>query len=338
MLIVKRILMLVPVLLGVTFVTFLLTHVVPGNPIAATVNPMASPAQKHALIVHYGLNKSIFVQYVDYIWNLLHGDLGTSFTTSHSVLSDLTSRFTATFELTFYAMLLGVVIGIPLGIVSAVRQGRIIDHLARIIAVSGVALPVFWLSLMLLYLLYVKAGIVQAPSGRINPLITPPTHITGFYTVDSVLTGNWKALRASVDALILPVCVLAFGVMAPIARITRAGMIEALDSDYVRAARSLGLSSRTVIMKHAFRNVSLPLITMIAVQYGYLLGGVVLVENIFSWPGLGQYVFNAITSSDYPAVQGFILYATTIYVVLFLIVDLLYLAIDPRIRAARAKA
>jgi peptide/nickel transport system permease protein len=338
MLIVRRIVLLIPVLLGVTLVTFFLTHVIPGNPVAELLPSTASPAQRHQLFVQYGLNKPIFVQYVDYIWQVLHGNLGTSFTTTHPVLSDLTSRFGATFEITLYAMLLALIVGVPLGILAAVRRGRIVDHVSRVVAVSGIALPVFWTSLMLLYLLYLKAHILPAPDGRINPLVQPPTDITGLYTVDSLLTGNWKALSSSVDALILPVCVLAFGVMAPIARITRSGMIEALDSDYIRAARSLGLSPRKVILGHAFRNALLPLLTMIAVLYGYLLGGVVLVENIFAWPGLGQYVFTAITSSDYPAVQGFILYATVIYVVLFLIVDLLYLAIDPRVRAARNRS
>jgi peptide/nickel transport system permease protein len=337
MLIARRIVMLIPVLLGVTLVTFFLTHVIPGDPIDSLVSPLASQAERHRLIVQNGLNKPIFVQYVDYIWRLLHGNLGTSFTTSHPVLSDLTSRLGATFELTLYAMLLALLLGIPLGIVSAMRRGRIVDHVGRVISVSGIALPSFWLSLMLLYLLYFKAHILPAPYGRINPQITPPTDITGLYTIDSLLTGNWKALGSSAGALVLPVCVLAFGVMAPIARITRSGMIEALDSDYIRAARSLGLSTRTVILSHAFRNALLPLITMVAVLWGYLLGGVVLVEEIFSWPGLGQYVFNAITSSDYPAVQGFILYATTIYVLLFLVVDLLFIAIDPRVRAARAR-
>jgi ABC-type dipeptide/oligopeptide/nickel transport system permease component len=335
MLIVRRILLLIPVLLGVTLVTFFLTHVIPGNPIAQLLSPQASPVQRHALYVKFGLNKPIFVQYVDYIWQLLHGNLGSSFTTSHPVLSDLTSRFGATFELTMYAMLLALVVGIPLGILSAVRRGKIIDHVSRVLAVSGIALPVFWTSLMLLYLLYLKAHILSAPYGRIDPLIQPPEDIIGLYTVDALLTGNWSALSSSIDQLILPVCVLAFGVMAPIARITRSGMIDALESDYVRAARSLGLSARKVILGHAFRNALLPLLTMIAVLYGYLLGGVVLVENIFAWPGLGQYVYTAITSSDYPAVQGFILYATVIYVLLFLVVDLLHLAIDPRVRAAR---
>jgi ABC-type dipeptide/oligopeptide/nickel transport system permease component len=336
MVILRRLVLLVPVLLGVTLVTFLLTHVIPGDPIDSLVSPQAGPEVRQALIERYGLDQPIFVQYVYYIRDVLNGDLGTSFSTSHSVLSDLSSRFAATFELTFYAMLLALVVGIPLGILSAVRSGRLIDHISRVIAVSGIALPVFWVSLMLLYLLYFRAHLLPAPYGRINPRIDPPTDITGLFTIDALVTGNWRALGSASGALLLPVCVLAFGVMAPIARITRSGMIEALDSDYVRAARSLGLSARTVVLRHAFRNALLPLLTMIAVLYGYLLGGVVLVENIFAWPGLGQYVFNAITSSDFPAVQGFILYATIIYVLLFLIVDVLFLAIDPRVRTARA--
>ncbi|HZT15635.1 MAG TPA: ABC transporter permease [Gaiellaceae bacterium] len=334
----RRLVLLVPVLLGVTLVTFALTRVIPGNPINQLISPLASPAERASLIHQHGLDQPFYVQYVDYVRDLLHGDLGTSFTTSQPVLHDLTSRFGATFELTLYAMLVALVVGVPLGIAAAVRQGRLIDHVSRILAVSGIALPVFWTSLTLLYIFFLRLHVLPAPYGRIDPSIQPPRHLTGLLTVDSLLTGDWTALRSSAEALILPVGVLAFGVMAPIARITRSGMLEALESDYVRAARSLGLPERTVVLRHAFRNATLPLITMVAVVYGYLLGGVVLVEQIFAWPGLGRYVFNAITSSDYPSVQGFILYATTIYVLLFLVVDLLYLAIDPRIRTARAKA
>lgn len=336
MFVLRRIALLVPVLLGVTLVTFFLTHVIPADPIDSIVPSQASPSVRHSLIVHYGLNRSIFVQYANYISDVVRGNFGTSFQTNHKVLSDLWGRFGATFELTFYAMLLALLFGIPLGIISAVRRGKLIDHVVRVIAVSGIALPVFWLSLMLLYLLFFRAHILPAPYGRINPHIAPPRSTTGLYTIDALLTGDWRALGSAAEALVLPVCVLAFGVMAPIARITRSGMIEALDSDYVRAARSLGLSSRTVVLRHAFRNALLPLLTMIAVMYGYLLGGVVLVENIFAWPGLGHYVYDAITSSDYPAVQGFILYATTVYVLLFLAVDIAFIAIDPRVREGRS--
>ena len=335
---VRRLLLLIPVLLGVTLITFFLTRVIPGNPIDQLVSPLASPAQRLQLIHQHGLDEPVIKQYFSYVKDLLHGDLGTAFTTSQPVLTDLTTRFPATFELTLCAMILAVLFGVPLGIAAAVRANRWVDHFSRVLAVIGIALPVFWVSLTCLYIFFFKLHWLPAPYGRIDPSIDPPTHITGLWTIDSLLTGNWEAFRSTAEALILPVGVLAFAVMAPIARITRSGMLEALESDYVRGARSLGLDARTVVFGHALRNALLPLITMIAIVYGYLLGGVVLVEEIFAWPGLGRYVFDAITSSDYPAVQGFILYATTLYVTLFLVVDLLYLAIDPRLRSARERA
>jgi len=328
----RRLALLVPVLLGVTLVTFALTRLIPGNPIDQLVSPLASPEQRQQLIEEHGLDEPFYDQYVVYVENLAHGDLGTSFTTSQPVLEDLTSRFSATFELTLYAMVVAVLLGVPLGIAAAVWRNRWVDHVARVLSVTGIALPVFWTSLTLLYFLFFRLHVLPAPYGRIDPRVTSPHDYTGLLTIDSLLSANWAALRSSAEALILPVAVLAFAVMAPIARITRSGMLEALESDYVRAARSLGLPARTVVLRHALRNALLPLITMVAVVYGYLLGGVVLVEEIFAWPGLGRYVYNAIVSSDYPAVQGFILYATTIYVLLFLVVDVLYLLIDPRIR------
>jgi peptide/nickel transport system permease protein len=333
----RRLVLLVPVLLGVTLISFALTRVIPGNPIDELISPLASPQERQRLISEHGLDRPIIEQYGAYIRDLVHGDLGTSFTTSQPVLHDLTSRFSATFELTLYAMLVAVLVGVPLGIAAAVWANRWVDHLSRLISVSGIALPVFWTSLTLVYILFYRLHVLPAPYGRIDPSIDAPKHITGLFTFDAVLTGNWAAWRSAAEALILPVGVLAFAVMAPIARITRSGMLEALESDYIRAARSLGLPARTVVFHHALRNALLPLITMIAVVYGFLLGGVVLVEEIVAWPGLGRYVFDAITSSDYPAVQGFILYATTIYVLLFLAVDLLYLAIDPRLRTARGR-
>jgi ABC-type dipeptide/oligopeptide/nickel transport system permease component len=334
--VIRRLVLLVPVLLGVTLLTFAMTRILPGDPINQLVSPLASQAQRQQLIHAHGLDKPILTQYFSYVGDLAHGDLGQSFSTSQPVLSDLTSRFGATFELTAYAILLAVALGIPLGIAAAVRRDRTVDHVVRIVSVAGVALPVFWLSLMALYIFFFRLHVLPAPYGRIDPSVNAPRQITGLLTVDSLLTGDWAALRSSAEALVLPVVVLAFSVVAPIARITRSGMIDALESDYVRAVRSLGLSSGIVI-RHAFRNALLPLVTMVAVVYGYLLGGVVLVENIFAWPGLGRYVFNAITSSDYPAVQGFILYATTIYVVLFLLVDVTYLFVDPRVRRGASR-
>jgi peptide/nickel transport system permease protein len=331
----RRLLLLLPVLLGVTLITFALTRIIPGNPIAQLVSPLATPEQRQALAHQHGLDQPLIEQYYTYVKGLAHADLGTSFTTNQPVREDLTSRFAATFELTFYAMLLSLLIGVPLGIAAAVWRNGPVDHVSRVLSVTGIALPVFWTGTTLLYLLFTRWHLVSAPYGRIDPAVNPPHQYTGLYTVDALISGNWTALHSAASALLLPVIVLAFGALAPIARMTRSGMIEALESDYVRAARSLGLPGRTVVLRHALANALLPLITIVATVYGYLLGGVVLVENIFAWPGLGRYVFTAITSSDYPSVQGFILYATTIYVLLFLLVDILYIVVDPRLRHAR---
>ncbi|HKG27214.1 MAG TPA: ABC transporter permease [Thermomicrobiales bacterium] len=328
----RRLILLIPVLLGVTFVTFALTRIIPGNPVDRMISPLASPEVRQRVADEAGLNDPLWVQYVRYIKGVVQGDLGDSFVTSQPVLKDLTSRFMATFELTTFAMLLAVLVAVPLGIAAAVWRDTWVDHLSRLLAVVGVAMPVFWVGLLAIYVFFYRLHWLPAPQGRLSPLIEPPRTLTGFYTIDSLLTGNWSALRQSAESLVLPATVLAFAVMAPLARMARSGMIEALDADYTRAARSLGLSERSVVLKHGLRNAVLPLLTMTAIVYGYLLGGVVLVENIFAWPGLGRYVFNAITSSDYPAVQGFILYATTVYVLLFLLVDVLYLVFDPRVR------
>lgn len=328
----RRLLLLVPVLFGVTLITFVLTRVIPGNPIDLMVDPMAGPEVRAQIIEKFGLNDPVLTQYAHYIGQIFRGDLGDSFVTSQPVISDLSSRLLPTIELTLAAMVFAIGIAVPLGIAAAVWRDRWVDHLARVIAVAGVGMPVFWVGLVAIYVFYFQLQWLPAPQGRITTYIDPPLAITGLYTLDSLLTGNWPAFKASFAALIMPASVLAFAAMAPIARMTRVGMIEALDADYTRAARALGLTTRSVIFRHAFRNALLPLLTMTAFVYGYMLGGVVLIENIFAWPGLGRYVFVAITSSDYPAIQGFILYSTTAYVLLFLLVDVLYVVLDPRVR------
>ena len=328
----RRLLLLIPVLLGVTIITFGLTRVIPGNPIDLMVSPMATEEMRVQVAQREGLNDPLWLQYVHYVKNVLHGDFSTSFVTSQPVLSDLTSRFMPTFELTLVAMTIALILSLPLGIAAAVWRNSWIDHIARLLAVVGVGMPAFWLGLLGIYVFYFKLHWLPPPQGRISLYVLAPPTITGLYTVDSLLTGNWPAFQSASSALILPAAVLGFAAMAPLARMTRAGMVEALDSDYVRAARALGLSERSVILKHAFRNAILPLMTMTAIVYGYMLGGVVLIENVFAWPGLGRYVFTAITSSDYPAIQGFILYSTALYVLIFLIVDVLYVVLDPRVR------
>ena len=328
----RRVLLLIPILVGVTIITFILTRIIPGNPVDRMVSPLASAQTRQEVIHANGLDQPLYRQYFSYVDRLVHFDFGTSFTTSHAVADDLTSRFAATFELTSYAMLLALTGALILGVAAAVWRNTIVDHVARVISVSGVATPSFWLALTLIYLFFYRSHIMPAPTGRIDPLINPPQHITGLFTVDALVTGDWSALSSAVASLIVPVIVLAFPAMAPIARLTRSSMIEALESDYTRATQSLGIPKRTVVLKYCLKNALLPIVTYAGIVYGFLLGGSVLVENIFAWPGLGLYAFNAISASDFPAIQGFIVYATTVYITIFLLLDILYAFLDPRIK------
>jgi peptide/nickel transport system permease protein len=328
----RRILLLVPVLLGVTFITFALTRIIPGDPISLIAGPYVSAVRKAELRHAYFLDRPFYVQYVHYVGGLLHGNLGTSIVSGQSVASELSRRFAATFELTTTALLFSVVVGVPLGILAALRRNSWLDGFSRVFGIAGISIPVFWSGLMLSMLLFYKWHVASPPLGRIDPQIGPPQHITGLYLVDSLLTGNWPAFRSAFSAIWLPAFVLGFSVMAPIMRIARQGMIEALDAPPTTALRALGAKPSSIVLRHALKNAMLPVLTMIAIVYGYLLGGSVLVETIFSWPGMGLYVYNAIGSSDFPAVQGFILYATTMYVLVFLLLDLLYLALDPRVK------
>jgi len=316
----------------VTLVTFVLTRVLPGSPIDQIASPMSTPAQRQALMKHYGLDRPLWEQYVTYIEGVGRGDLGVSFTTSHPVAQDLGRFFPATLELTTAAIVMATVIGVPLGVWGAVRQGSWIDHLVRFVAVVGVALPIFWLSLVLIYLLFYTWHLLPAPIGRLSPQIVPPRGITGLLLVDSLLDRDAGAFVDAARHLVLPVSVLAFAALAPLVRITRTSMLDVLSTPYVRAAQALGIPWRSVVWTYAFRNAMLPVLTMLAIVYGFLLGGSVLVETLFAWPGLGRYAFNAISGNDYPAVQGFILYATAIYLAIFVLVDVLYAALDPRVQ------
>lgn len=328
----RRLALFVPVLFGITVLAFVLTRALPGNPIDTMVPRYASQAIRDNLTQKYGLDQPIYVQYLVYLRNLVRGDLGVSFTTSKPVVRDLADRWTASVELTTCSMVLAVGLGLPLGLATAARRESWLDHVGRIVSVMGVSLPVFWTGLILIYVIFFRLGWVPPPVGRIDVSVVQPHRVTGLYTIDSILQGNVEALVASVGNLILPVVTLGFSAMAPIARMMRSEAIEVLDSDYIRAARSLGLPERTVFSRHVLKNAFLPVVTMIALVYGYMLGSSVLVEKIFSWPGLGLYAFNAAASADYPALQGFILAIGLLYSVLFLGLDIVYALLDPRIR------
>ncbi|MGH2349972.1 MAG: ABC transporter permease [bacterium] len=328
----RRLLLAGPTLLGVLFITFALTRIIPGNPIDRMVGFFVSDERRAEIMREHGLDQPYHIQFVRYLGGLVRGDLGTSFLTSRPVVDDLRQRFPATLELTVCAMTIAVLAAVPLGVASAVWKDSWVDHLGRVLSVIGVSVPVFWFGLVLVYLFFFKLGIAPPPIGRLEPSVVAPPVVTGLVTIDALMARNLPALWSGLRVLTLPAFVLGFAAMAPLARMARSGMVEALDSPYVRAARALGLPARTVVMRHALKNALLPVVTMIAVVFGYQLGGVVLIESIFSWPGLGQYAFNAAANADFPAIQGFILYATTIYILLFLVVDLLYSVLDRRVR------
>jgi ABC-type dipeptide/oligopeptide/nickel transport system permease component len=328
----RRVLLLVPVLVVALFLTFALTRIVPGNPIDRVTGPYVTDERRAELKHEAYLDRPFYTQFAYYVRDLVHGDMGTSYSTAQEVTKDLRQRFPATFELVTYAMLLAVAIALPLGITAALRRDSWVDNVARVVSVLGVSMPIFWLGLILLYVFFYYLGWLPGPVGRTASATTFSNDITGILTIDALLQGDLELFWNAVKALILPVVTLAFVAMAPIARLTRATMAEVLESDYVRTARSLGLPFRTVVLRHALKNALVPIITVIAAVYGYALGGEVLVEIIFSWPGLGQYSYQAILNSDFPAIQGFVLLVTALYMLIYLVLDIVTALLDPRIK------
>lgn len=328
---IKRILLLVPILLGISIVTFAITHIIPGDPLYILLSPYAKQEDIQKARVDLGLDKPLYVQYGIYLRDVLQGDLGYAYRTRNPVMDDIKQRFPATLELTTLSLLLAITVGIPLGVQAAVKRDSWYDHVTRILSVGGVSIPIFWTGVVLIYFMYYKFRIAPPPLGRMGLNDIPPTTITGLYIVDSALTQNWTALWTSMKYIALPAITLGFSMLAPITRITRNSMLEVLSSNYVRTARSLGLTDKTVVYKDALRNALLPVVTSVGQIFGWSLGGEVLVEVVFSWPGLGYYAVNSILNTDYAPVQGFVLLAATIYVLVNLVVDLLYTVIDPRI-------
>jgi peptide/nickel transport system permease protein len=329
-LIVRRLGLLVFVLFGISVMTFFLSHVVPADPVRLFAGPRATAASLAALRHQYGFDLPLWQQYLRYLGNLLHLDFGYSLTSHRSVDADMQDYLPATIELTLAALVMIVVIGIPLGVISALRQGSAVDHVGRVVSVMGVALPAFWLGLMLQLLLFDQLGWLPA-GGRLDPNANPPPHVTGLYTLDSLLSGNLPLFGQSVVHLLLPAFVLAYGSLAVLTRQVRASMLEVMPLEYVRAARAKGLRERTVIVSHALRNALLPAVTVMGLQVGVLLGGALLVEDVFAWPGIGRYATLATLNLDYNAILAVTLVSAIIYVLVNLLVDLLYMVLDPRI-------
>jgi len=328
----KRMLLVIPNLIGVIIVTFLLTRALPGDPAAYFAGPAATKDAIEQVRKQLGLDKPLVLQFGDYVGDLAKGNLGNSLTTGQPVLTELRNRLPASAELTLFGLILSMAIAIPLGILAAVKQGSWIDHTCRVVATAGVSLPVFFTGLLLVYVFYFKLGLSPAPLGRLDVFSSPPPSFTGFYLIDSLLAGQFETFRASLSQLLLPGMTLCIFSLAPIARMTRASMLAVLASDFVRTARASGLDSRTVIITYAFRNAMLPVVTTLGMVFSFLLGANVLVEKVFAWPGIGSYAIEALISSDFAPVQGFVLTMAILYVALNLIIDILYGVIDPRVR------
>jgi peptide/nickel transport system permease protein len=343
--IVRRLLLLIPVLIGVSIITFTLTRLV-GDPAAIYIDERCSlnPACVQSVYERYGFDQPVPIQYVRYMDALLHGELGYSRTAALPVSEAIAKKLPATFELATASMLIAVVLGIPLGVVSATRRDKALDHATRIFALTGVSIPVFWLGLMLKWTLYFKwfeaFGDPLLPvTGRSDPNLllydvpgAPVPTRTYLYVLDSILAGSWLGFEDAVTHLIMPAITLAFVTMAVITRMMRSSMLEVLNQEYIKTARSKGLSEKVVIKKHARRNALIPTTTVIGLAFGGLLGGAVLTETVFDWPGLGQWSAAAITRFDNAAIMGFTLLAAVIYVIANLVVDILYAYLDPRIR------
>jgi len=329
--IVRRLVLILPTLIGVTMITFAISRLIPGDPIAVSLGPYASQEQVQFMRAKWGLDKPLHLQYLLYMRNLSRGDLGVSIHSKRAVLDDLRDFLPATFELTTASMLISIFLGIPIGIIAAVKKNRWPDFVTRLYALAGVSMPVFWLGLLLLLVFYFKLGWLPGV-GRLDPHLSPPTSITGLYLVDSLITANWRVFLSALRHILLPAFSLSCVIMATISRMTRASMLEVMTENYIKAARAKGLSERIVIYRHALTNSLIPVVTIIGVMYGVCLAGAVLTESIFSWPGLGRYAVKAITFLDLDAIMGFTLVSTLIYVFLNLVVDVIYVVIDPRIK------
>lgn len=333
-LILQRLLWALPVALGVVTITFITARLFGGDPTELFAPPEATDELRAQIRERLGLADPIWLQYLRYLADVARFDLGISFTTNQAVATDLTERLPATLELGLTGLGLGALIGIPLGVFAAVKREQVPDFLVRGLTLTGMALPQFWIGLVLIWIFFVTLGWFPGPVGRLPIEVQPPAPITGFMLVDLALLRDWASWRLALWHLILPATTLAIATMAPIARVTRASMVEALQSDYIRTAVAMGCGNRVLWFRYALRNALLSVITLIGVLAGNVFGGAVLLESIFGWPGLGQYALHAIEGSDFAALQGFVIYAALLYVATFLLVDILYIVIDPRMRKA----
>ena len=331
--ILRRLALIVPTFIGVTLLAFALIHLIPGDPVENISGERGmDPARRARLLREFGLDRPLAVQYASYVAQVLHGDLGSSLTTHDSVAHEFATLFPATVELASFALLFAVVVGVPAGVLAAVKRNTFADYAVMGVSLTGYSMPIFWWALLLILFFSVQLGWTPV-SGRIAVEYDIPA-VTGFMLIDTLRAGDMAAFRSALSHLILPTIALGTIPLAVIARMTRSAMLEVLREDYVRAARARGLPRWRVIVVHALRNASIPVITVVGLQVGLLLSGAILTETIFSWPGIGNWLIHGVQSRDYPVVQGGILLIAALVISVNLVVDLLYGVANPRIRHA----
>lgn len=330
----RRLGMVIPTFIGITLLAFALIHLIPGDPIEVMMGERGVDPQMHAEALHrLGLDEPLPLQYLHYVGRALHSNLGTSLITNTSVMDEFVARFPATLELSVCAMAFALLFGLPAGVAAALRRGSWLDHTVMGTALTGYSMPIFWWGLLLIMLFSVTLGWTPV-SGRIAVEYDIP-YTTGFMLIDSLLSTDEGAFKSAVSHLILPAVVLGTIPLAVVARMTRSSMLEVLREDYIRTARAKGLSPVRIVLVHALRNALIPVVTVIGLQVGTLLAGAVLTETLFSWPGIGKWLIDAISRRDYPVVQGGILMIATLVILVNLLVDLLYGVLNPRIRHTR---
>ncbi len=328
--ILRRVLLIIPTLFGVSILTFVLSRMVPGDPARLAAGAQATPEMYEQIRREFGLDDPLPVQYWNYVTGLLQGDWGRSILSRRPVLEDLSVYWPATFELVLFAILIAVAVGVPLGILAAVRADRPADQASRVVALLGVSVPAFWLAILLQIFFGLRLGWLPV-SGRLGPMVDAPATMTGLYTVDSLVSGQWATLGESLRQMALPAITLSFPAMATIMRFTRATLLETLGQDFVRTARAKGATERNVVTRHALRNALIPTVTMIGLSFGWAMGGSVLVETVFDWPGIGLYATKSALSLDFMPIMGIALLYGFVFSIINILVDVTYGALDPRV-------
>jgi len=326
----KRLILLIPLLIGIFTIIFCISHVIPGDPTLILAGKISTPEIRAEIRQRYGLDKPLYIQYYISLTKFLHGDLGKSIRTKRPVIVDIIDFFPASIEVIVVGIIISVIISIPLGVISSTRKDSPIDHLVRLFALGGTAMPNYWLALSLQILF--SYGLHLLPlTGRIDVFLAPK-HVTGLYMLDSLLTGNWPALKSALSHIIMPAFVLSLSPLAVLMRMTRSSMLDVMGQDYVRTAKAYGFSNRITVYKYALKNAIIPTITHIGMSFAYMFGGTVIVETVFDWPGIGLYITDSILYLDFPAIIGGVIISSLIVIFSNLAVDIIYAFVDPRIR------